>query len=153
MVGAPAASPQPSLCPNQLLHFQALSGELLHIGRRSWTSAPGLPRGQLPRAPGAFYKTTHAPSRLPGRRVCVSWEARLVSHPCEAITVLRSSHTICLFLSDLLSIMLSKSVLSHIAGFPSFSWINNILACIYTTSSLSVHQWALRLFPRVGYCE
>ena len=40
------------------------------------------------------------------------------------------------------------------AGFPSFSRLNNIPLCVHTTFSLPLHlSWAFWLFPYVGYCE
>ena len=40
--------------------------------------------------------------------------------------------------------------LSQTAGFPSFSWLNNIPLCIYMTH---VIYWTFRSFPYLGYCE
>ena len=53
------------------------------------------------------------------------------------------SCSICLSLSNLCHLakcLQVPSILSQMAGFPSFSWLNNIPLYIYNTSSLSIHQ-------------
>ena len=50
------------------------------------------------------------------------------------------SHNICLSLSNLLNMIISRSI--HVAAngiISFFLWLSNIPVCIYTTSSLSIH--------------
>ena len=48
-------------------------------------------------------------------------------------------------------------MLSQMAGFPSFSWLNNIPLCVCVCVPLLlypfIHWWILRLSPYFGYCN
>ena len=71
---------------------------------------------------------------------------------CVLESMCKWSHAVFVFLclTYLAQYSQAPSMLWHMAIFLSFLWLNGILVCIFF---IFIHQWTLKLFPYVGYCE